>query len=142
VAERSGGADSIKILAELCTGATLRGEQRAPLALADQMLAIAHRRGSTLAFITAQHSQAFPRHILGDLAEARELYLQVMEYYREEDFSDKPLPEGVSSRIFAGYTEWYLGYPDRAMRYVEEALSIARRQNNPFATAFALSVGS
>ncbi len=65
-----------------------------------------------------------------------------MEYYREEDFSDKALPEGVSARIFAGHTEWFLGYPDRAVRLVEEALSIARRQKNPFATAFALSVGS
>ena len=142
VAERSGRADSINILAELCTGATLRGEQRAALALADQMLEIARRGGSTLAFITAQHAQAFPRHILGDLIGARQLYSKVMEYYREEDFSDKALPEGVSARIFAGDTEWYLGYPDRAVRLAEEALSIARRQKNPFATAFALSVGS
>jgi predicted ATPase len=106
------------------------------------MLEIARRGGSTLAFITAQHAQAFPRHILGDLIGARQLYSKVMEYYREEEFSDKALPEGVSARIFAGDTEWYLGYPDRAVRLVEEALSIARRQKNPFATAFALSVGS
>ena len=142
VAERSGGSDSIKILAELCRGATLRGEQRAALALADQMLAIADRSGSTLALITAHHIEAFPRHILGDLAEARQLYLKVMEYYREEVLSDKPLPDKVSSHIFAGNIEWFLGYPDRAVRLAEEALSIARRQNNPFATAFAFSVGS
>ena len=142
VAERSGGADSLKILVELCTGATLRGEQRAALALADQVLAIAHRIGNSLALITAQHAQAFPRHILGDLTVARQLYSKVMAYDREGDFSDKALPEGVSARTFGGHIEWYLGYPDRAVRLVEEALSIARRRKNPFATAFALAVGS
>ena len=143
VAERSGGADSLNILANLCSGANLRGEPRAALALADQMLEIAHRGGSTLALITAHYAQALPRLNLGDLAGARQLYLQVMEYYREEDFNGNPMPDhGVNSRIFAGYAEWFLGYPDRAERLVDEALSIARRQNDPVATAFALAVGS
>jgi len=143
VAERSGGADSLNILANLCSGANLRGEPRAALALADQMLEIAHRSGSTLALITAHYAQALPRINIGDLAGARQLYLQVMEYYREEDFNGHPMPDhGVNSRIFAGYAEWFLGYPDRAERLVDEALSIARRQNDPVATAFVLVVGS
>jgi class 3 adenylate cyclase/tetratricopeptide (TPR) repeat protein len=142
VAERSGGADSIKILAELCRGASLRGEQRAALALVDQMLAIAHRSGSALALVTAQRSQAFSLHILGDLAGARELFRKVMEYYREDDFREAMADDGLYARIFGGYTEWYLGYPDRAVRLVDEALSIARRQSNTLLTAFALAVGS
>jgi tetratricopeptide (TPR) repeat protein len=48
----------------------------------------------------------------------------------------------AAARIFAGHTEWFLGYPDRAVRLVSEALSIARRQNNPLLTAFAIAVGS
>jgi tetratricopeptide (TPR) repeat protein len=143
VAERSGGTDSINILAGLCLGASLRGEPRAALALADQMLAIAHRGDSTLAVITAHSAQAFSRFSLGDLAGARELYRQVIEYCREEDFDGNPTHnQVVNSRIFAGESEWFLGYPDRAAWYVDEAISIARRQNNPVATAFALAVGS
>jgi len=142
VAERSGGAGSIKILAELCTGANLRGEPRVALALAEQMLAIANRSGSTLALITAHSAQAFSRHILGDLPRARELYRKVMEYYREDDSRDPMADDGIYARIFAGHTEWFLGYPDRAVRLVGEALSIARRQNNALLTAFAIVVGS
>src|SRR5712692_1874871 len=143
VAERSGGADSINTLAGLCVGASLRGEPRAALALADQMLAIAHRGDNTLAVIAAHSLQAFSRFSLGDLAGARELYRQVIEYCREEDFDGNPTDnQVVNSRIFAGYSEWFLGYPDRAVWYVDEAISIARRQNNPVATAFALAVGS
>ena len=143
MAERSGGADSLKFLVELCTGATLRGEQRAALALADQMLAIAHRSGNSLALITAQHAQAFPRHILGDLIGARQTLFKGYGVLSRRRLSrQSPTDDGVSARIFGGHIEWYLGYPDRAVRLVEEALSIARRRKNPFAAAFALAVGS
>jgi len=143
VANRSGAADSINILRELCRAASLRGEPRAALALADQMLAIAHRNGSRPALIAAQSVKAFSHMILGDLTGTRQLYIQVMEYYSEEDFRGEPMPDdGFYAHIFAGHTEWFLGYPERAVRLVNEALSIARRQNNPFLTAFALAVGS
>jgi class 3 adenylate cyclase/tetratricopeptide (TPR) repeat protein len=143
LADRSGGADSIKILGELCTGASLRGEPHAALALAHQMLVIADRGDSSLALITAHSAAAFARLQLGHLAEARQLYRQVMEYYREDEFHSEPMAnDGFYARIFAGHTEWFLGYPEKAVRLVAEALSIARRQNNPFLTAFALAVGS
>jgi len=120
----------------------LRGEPRAALALANQMLAIAHQSGSKLALITAHTSQAFSRHILGDLSGARGLYRQVMEYYREDDFREPMANDGFYARIFGGHTEWFLGYPDRAVHLVEEALSIARHQNNAPLMAFAIAVGS
>jgi tetratricopeptide (TPR) repeat protein len=143
VADRSGAADSIKILRELSRAANLRGEPRAGLALADQMLAIAHRNGSRTALIAAQTVEGFSHLVLGDLAGARQLYMQVMEYYSEEDFRGEPMAdEGIYARVFAGHAEWFLGYPERAVRLVNEALSIARRQNNPFLTVFALAVGS
>src|SRR4029077_18802592 len=69
--------------------------------------------------------------------------MQVKEYFSEEDFRGEPMPDdGVYAYIFAGYTEWFLGYPEGAVHLVNEALSIARRQNNPFLTVFALAVGS
>jgi class 3 adenylate cyclase/tetratricopeptide (TPR) repeat protein len=142
VAERSGGADSIKILAELCTGANLRGEPRAALALVDQMLAIAQRNTSKPALIAAQSVEAFSRLVLGDLTAARQLYRKVMEYYREDASREPMASDGFYARVFGGHTEWFLGYPERAVRLVNEALAIARRQNNPFLTVFALAVGS
>jgi class 3 adenylate cyclase/tetratricopeptide (TPR) repeat protein len=143
LAERSGGVNSINILAGLSRAANLRGEPRAGLALADQAFAIAHKNGSRPALITAQTVKGFSRFVLGDLAGARQLYMQVMEYYSEEDFCGEPMPDdGIYARVFAGHTEWFLGYPERAVQLVNEALSIARRQNNPFLTVFALAVGS
>jgi tetratricopeptide (TPR) repeat protein len=143
LAECGGGSASLQVFKGLKDTAIARGEHRAALALADQMLEIAHRGDSALALVTAHYAQALPRHNLGELAGARQHFLQAMEHYREEDFRGKPIADdGVNSRIFAGHNEWVFGYPDRAVRYVEEAISIACRQNNPFEAAFAIAVGS
>jgi hypothetical protein len=36
-----------------------------------------------------------------------------------------------------GVTEWHLGYPDSASRYMDQALAVARLLDNPFGLAFA-----
>ena len=56
---------------------------------------------------------------------------------REEDFSGIPDDHGVNAIVWAGFNEWLLGYPDRALRYIDKARSLARRLNKPFALAYA-----
>jgi predicted ATPase len=46
---------------------------------------------------------------------------------------------GVLSRGFAAHVLWYLGYPDRALGTMGEALSQAREVAHPFSLAFALA---
>jgi predicted ATPase len=36
-----------------------------------------------------------------------------------------------------GVSEWHLGYPDKALRFMDEALELARRLNDPFGRMFA-----
>jgi predicted ATPase len=45
---------------------------------------------------------------------------------------------GVLSRGFAASVLWYLGYPERALETMDEALSQAREVAHPFSLAFAL----
>ncbi len=45
---------------------------------------------------------------------------------------------GVLSRGFAAHVLWYLGYPDRALKTMGEALSQAREVAHPLSLAFAL----
>jgi ATP/maltotriose-dependent transcriptional regulator MalT len=65
---------------------------------------------------------------------------QAIEHYREED-NHGTFPEdlGVSTVAWMGPIEWQLGYTDRALRYVNDALDLTRRQDNPFALAYALT---
>jgi predicted ATPase len=44
----------------------------------------------------------------------------------------------VLARGFASHVLWYLGYPDRALATMREALSLAREVAHPFSLAFAL----
>jgi tetratricopeptide (TPR) repeat protein len=142
LAERGGRAESLQIFNGLYSAAITRDELRPALALAEQMFEIARGIGTPGALARAHNALALPRHYLGDLAGARYHFLQVIEYYREDSLRGIPDDPGVDSRIFAGHNEWYLGHPDRCVRYAEEATSMARRQNNPALLAFALSIVS
>lgn len=142
LAKRGGRAESLQIFNGLYSAAITRDELRPALALAEQMLEIVRGIGSPLDIASAHYAKALALHYLGDLTGARHQFLQVIEHYREEGGRGVADDPGVNSRIFAGHNEWHLGYPDRGVRYAEEATSMARRRNNPALLAFALSAGS
>jgi class 3 adenylate cyclase/tetratricopeptide (TPR) repeat protein len=135
VAERSGGADSISVLAGLCSGANLRGEPRVALALAEQMLAIARGVGQPAPLGTALSAIGYIRYLLGDLAEARQHLREAVEHYSADSRSPRLSGDPL---VFSALNEWHLGHPDHALRYMDDALSRARRANDPVAVGFAL----
>jgi class 3 adenylate cyclase/tetratricopeptide (TPR) repeat protein len=141
LAERTGAAESLEVFSGLWGIAITRGEMRAALVLADQVLGIARGLSSPQALVTAHFEQGVSRLNLGDLAAARPHLAQAIERYREEDFSGIPDDHGVNALVWAGFNEWLLGYPDQALRYTDDARSLARRLNKPFALAYA-SIGA
>jgi tetratricopeptide (TPR) repeat protein len=48
----------------------------------------------------------------------------------------------VPTLIFAGTNAWYLGHPDGALRYLDDAIAIARRRNSPFQSAAVAALGA
>jgi predicted ATPase len=142
LAEQSGSAKSLEVLLGLWGTMHTRGDQRAALRLADEMLAIARGLGTRPALTTAHYAEATPLHYLGQLIRAREHYQLAIDHYREEDFRGIPVDAGMISLSWMGPNDWHLGYADRAVNHVEAALARARRQNNPAAVVFALTVVS
>jgi tetratricopeptide (TPR) repeat protein len=142
LAERAPATESLEVYLGLWSTANTRGEQQSAFVIAEQMLEIARSIGRPPALVTAHWAQGLTRHYLGDLAGARQHFVWAIEHYSEEDFHGIPNDLGVTSRYFAGLNEWHLGHRDRAVRFVDDALSLARRQNNPFSLANVLSVGS
>ena len=142
--ERTGGRASIEILNGLRGAAVTRGELRASLGTADEILEIARAIGSPQALASAHSQQGNTRYYLGDLAGAREHFRLSIENYRETDFPNAGnlIDPGISSYVWAGANEWFLGYPDRAIRYTDDGLSLARRSNNPFNIATAFGFGT
>jgi class 3 adenylate cyclase/tetratricopeptide (TPR) repeat protein/ribosomal protein L40E len=143
IAERGGGDKSLLVFNGLRAAAVTRGELRSALALGEQMLEIARVIGTPTALVTAHQSQGNTQYYLGDLVGARHHLQRAVELYREGGFrgAATTIPVEVSVLVWAGLNEWLLGYPDSALRLVDEGLSLARRQNNPFGLAVALSVG-
>jgi class 3 adenylate cyclase/DNA-binding transcriptional ArsR family regulator len=142
LAARDANADSLQIFNGLWVAAITRGELHAALALADQLLEIAEGIGSPAALAIAHSSQGQSRHLLGDLAGAREHLVKAIAYYRADDFRGNVFDPGIAAMGWAGPNEWHLGYHDRALRYTQEARALANDQNSPFSLALAVSLSS
>ncbi len=50
--------------------------------------------------------------------------------------------QGVACRCYLALAERALGYPDKALRYAQDGLALARRLDDPFSVAFSLVVTS
>jgi class 3 adenylate cyclase/tetratricopeptide (TPR) repeat protein len=141
LAERPGASESVSVFWGLWATALTRGELRAALILADQMLEMACGIDRPQALIAAHYAQGFSRLCVGDLTVARQLFLQAIEHCREEDFhSEFEGFGGYDALVWAAVNEWLLGYPDQALRYIADADALARRLGNPFAVAFVAAV--
>ena len=143
VAERATGAESVQVLFGLYNSALTRGEHRPALSLANQLLDIAHGQHSPSALAIAHYAQAMPRHYIGDLAGARHHFLRAIEHHRQGDFTSLPFADPIlGALIITGANEWLLGYPDKALHFVDDALAPLPRLMNPSIGAFALSTSS
>jgi class 3 adenylate cyclase/tetratricopeptide (TPR) repeat protein len=147
LAERTAGVDSLQLL-EVLNGlrniAATRGELRAALTLADQILELARGIGSRHVLTDAHHAAGGPRYYLGDLVGARHHFFEAIEQYREADFAGTSglYDPGIASYVWLALTECFLGMPDAALRCLDSAEALARRQNNPFNLAMVYAVGS
>jgi class 3 adenylate cyclase/tetratricopeptide (TPR) repeat protein len=142
LAERAGAAESLAVFRGLWASALTRGELRAALVLADQMLEIASGIDTPQALDASHYAQGFSRLCLGDLPIARQHFRLAIERCLEEDFRGDPEGfGGYDALAWAAVNEWLLGYPDRALRYTADAQVVARRLGNPFAIAYVDAVG-
>jgi tetratricopeptide (TPR) repeat protein len=141
LAAEIGDTELLQVLRGLRASAATRGEVRAALVLADQMLACARAIGSDSALVTAHNARGNVRHSMGDLLGARNDFSTAIAHYRAEDFRSVPNDLGVSSLIWAGLNDWSLGFPASALNKAHEALELAERQSNPFVVSAALSLG-
>jgi DNA-binding winged helix-turn-helix (wHTH) protein/tetratricopeptide (TPR) repeat protein len=139
LAERTGGR-SLEVLRGLWNAAVSRGEPRAALALADQFLEIAKAIGTPAVLAHAHYVQALPRSLMGDLIGARQHFGQALQQYRGEDITR--INPGLGSLIFSIQNESILGFPEGAIRRLNDAIALARRQNNPYALALASGLGA
>jgi tetratricopeptide (TPR) repeat protein len=142
LADRAGDVESLQLIFGMWSTIGAQGDLRAAVVLGEQMQTIASRINSSAALASAHYAQGLSYHLLGRLDEARKHLEQCIPCCRAEDFRGSPNELGVNARFWAGTNEWFLGYPDRGMRHLDDAFLRARRLNKPFSLAFASSVGA
>jgi predicted ATPase len=128
-------------LGMLSTYHMVRAEHGMVLELSDRALEICRRLGDpawaaanlVAGGISLFATGAFAR-ALGQTQEMVALY--DMEQHRSMAFIVGQ-DIGVSAHTWASWACWFLGYPDRALRHSEEALSLARAVEHPFSLCVA-----
>jgi predicted ATPase len=110
--------------------------------VAEQLLDMARQGADPVDLMQAHRAMGHTLLWSGEFAPALVHFERAIALYDAE--RDRPLAltygqePGVLSRGFAAHVLWYLGYPDRTLKNMGEALSQARQVAHPFSLAFAL----
>ena len=120
----------------------VRADLRAALEVAEQLLDMAQRGADPADLMQAHRAMGHTFLWKGEFAPAlvhfeRAIALHHPQRHRSLALTAGQEP-GVLSRGFAAHVLWYLGYPDRALETMREALSQGREVAHPFSLSFAL----
>ena len=120
-----------------------RGFYREARDLGDALLSLAKELGDPVFLLEAHHSLWTTLYGSGDL-ETAEFHLQegLTQYDPERHRADASVYGGHDTRVcclnFAALTAWARGYPDRALRYSQEAVRLAGQLSDPTSAMIAL----
>lgn len=104
-----------------------RGEPRAALVFAEELLRAARADGSGFALGWAHMAVAQPQFNLGDLDSAGEHAAAALRSHREEDHRDFPTDPGAVAQGILGWVLAHRGFPEQALREIEKLLALAQQ---------------
>ena len=134
---------SYAVLEALVSFRVARGEVEVACAMAEEMLAAAHRSERRGSVAGALRLQGVARLLRGDFERAREALeegIERTEALRGEavGYTENPaLPLAVSLGDLS-WALWFLGHSEEAIEASERSLRMARREQNPASRAFVL----
>jgi predicted ATPase len=124
-----------------------RAEYQTAMELGEQMLRLAEHTGDPVLIALAHLSLGgFVLLFVGEFASARAHLEHVIAFYDPEQHHSLAFvygqDPGVYSLAYLSYALWFLGYPDQALKRIQEAIALARKLDHTFSLAFALSYGA
>jgi predicted ATPase len=107
-----------------------------------QLLSQAERSGNTTELMLARRAIGTSLMLLGDLEACREHCEEGLLLYDRAQHGTLAFRQGhdpgVALGLYAAWSLWLLGYPDRALRRACDAVALARELQHPLSVAFAL----
>jgi predicted ATPase len=129
------------VLCLLCTYYTSRGDYEKSLEILEHCLDLARQSGDPVEEAVAHGLHGVPLLSLGELTRARAHLEHAIRFYDPKEHSDLAfiygLDLGVMSLSLMSLTLWQLGYPERAMKRLQEATALARQLSYPLVLAWA-----
>jgi class 3 adenylate cyclase/tetratricopeptide (TPR) repeat protein len=120
----------------------VRGDLRQSMREFPEAIDLARRIGEAALLVQAYHFAGVSTFHLGAFRTARDWLQQSLEAGESRDRSHTEV-YGINMAVFChayiGHCDWHLGYPDRALKSAEDALSVARQVSHPFSIALALA---
>jgi predicted ATPase/DNA-binding SARP family transcriptional activator len=120
----------------------IRAEHNTAREIAEQLIALAEEEQSASFLLQAHEALGSTLFYLGEYPLAREHLEQGIALYDPQEhqahaylYGQDP---GVACLSYLALTLWSMGFPDRALGRIEEAINLAREQGHPFSLALAL----
>ncbi len=121
----------------------LKGDVQAATELAEQLMRLAQSLQDPTALLIAHRVRGVQLFFSGESAQARTHLEQVIALYNRQQhhalaFLYGGYDPGVHCLGYAAGTLWHLGYPDQALKRVNEALTLAQDLSHPNSLVYAL----
>ncbi len=121
----------------------VRGDFQTTYELGKQLLRLAQSVQDPALLVPAQDALGQTLYFLGDFVSAREHLEQGMTVYNFHKHHSLAalygMDPGENCLCFIAYVLWKLGYPDRALKIIQETLTLAQQFFHPFNLAFVLN---
>jgi class 3 adenylate cyclase/predicted ATPase len=122
-----------------------RSETKTMQELAEEILTLAERQTDETPHMLGHYLLGLALLFRGQFNDADGHFEQALAIYDPQSHRDLAyaygIDIGIATRGFRGITRWMLGYPDQALRYGQDSLSLGQTQEHPFSLVFAHIIG-
>ncbi len=125
----------------------IKGDLRTTLKESEPLAALARHAEDSSLRLLSHHARGLIRYYRGDLAAAREHLEEALSLYDPRQHGPLAYLYGsgdikVNALIHYSLTLWLLGYPDRSLEHVREAVALSRELAQPYSLSHALLYAS
>ncbi len=122
---------------------SMKGEAQTATELAEQLMGLAQRVQDSTFLLLAHRVRGGGLYGQGELTSALKHFEQVIALYDREHHYPLAflsiLDSGVHCRTYAAEALWLLGYPDQALKRIQEAFALARELSHPNSLVYAIA---
>ena len=129
----------------LCFNYFLRGQMNASLETGKEVLQMAYSTDNPILHVGAHHAIGYSYHYRGDFTKALEHAEKGISLFNIEQeraiVGLFQLSSTVALHEFCGGSLWMLGYPEKGLKHIEQAVALAKMLEHPPSIAFGYGIG-